>query len=758
MRTFLLLIVVVFARPAQSQAGTFLAAYSGYHYFKVQASGPMTSANVKATCEAAGYVTPCPGDRSCQFSSDDCVQTGLTACVNPMHDVSYVVCGTVTSQCPAFDGVYSFMEDWGSGSACGVESGSACTNGNNYNNRYAFCARDIDECSSTPCQNGATCQNMMDSFTCQCGPGYNGTLCETVPYADGCLLFSSDAVSYPEASQECQNRGGHLVDVKEAELQRLIADSIPTGSDVSPWTGLKLSPGVMTYTDGSSVSDVDECASNPCQNGGTCINGVNSYHCHCTVGYGGETCQTDLDLCAQIVCPFNWQCKDEGNHFICLAGSTRLLAPYVCSSASCPDGLYCKEEGPTSFSCRAGSQLCWQCGCPCGAFQIIAIGQEYLTTVGTWRFIKVQASGQMTNANVKATCEAAGMRYPCIRSGRAGCTYQWASGCITYDDAGVDCVTLAVLSANLCGDTNFLYCQPLDETFVYISGWINDGSAWGVDYETHTNNLQGATYNNKYALCAEIDECSSAPCQNGATCQDGVNSFICQCAPGYTGTLCETVPYADGCLLFSTDAVSYPEASQECQNRGGHLVDVKEAELQRLIADSIPTGSDVSPWIGLKLSPGVMTYADGSSASGQLQWSASEPTTSCDLCAYLDSSDDHRAKTALCTERHNYVCKSDIDECSSNPCQNDGLCNNGVNSYFCHCTVGYGRDNCQTDLDLCAQIVCPFNWQCQDEGNHFICLAGTTRLLEPYVCNSASCPDGLYCKEEGPASFSCRAE
>ena len=30
----------------------------------------------------------------------------------------------------------------------------------------------------------------------------------------------------------------------------------------------------------------------------------------------------------------------------------------------------------------------------------------------------------------------------------------------------------------------------------------------------------------------EIDECLSTPCQNGGTCEDGINSFSCQCLPG----------------------------------------------------------------------------------------------------------------------------------------------------------------------------------------------------------------------------------
>ena len=38
-----------------------------------------------------------------------------------------------------------------------------------------------------------------------------------------------------------------------------------------------------------------------------------------------------------------------------------------------------------------------------------------------------------------------------------------------------------------------------------------------------------------------IDECDSDPCQHGATCRDEVNSYICECAPGYTGA-CRDLP------------------------------------------------------------------------------------------------------------------------------------------------------------------------------------------------------------------------
>ena len=42
-----------------------------------------------------------------------------------------------------------------------------------------------------------------------------------------------------------------------------------------------------------------------------------------------------------------------------------------------------------------------------------------------------------------------------------------------------------------------------------------------------------------------------------------------------------------------------------------------------------------------------------------------------------------------------YFHLTDIDECSSNPCENDGTCTDGVNMYTCSCVAGYNGDNCE---------------------------------------------------------------
>ena len=42
-------------------------------------------------------------------------------------------------------------------------------------------------------------------------------------------------------------------------------------------------------------TDINECASNPCYNGGTCNNNINYYSCSCKNGYTGTRCETGSD-------------------------------------------------------------------------------------------------------------------------------------------------------------------------------------------------------------------------------------------------------------------------------------------------------------------------------------------------------------------------------------------------------------------------------------------------------------------------------
>jgi len=75
-------------------------------------------------------------------------------------------------------------------------------------------------------------------------------------------------------------------------------------------------------------SDINECSSNPCHNGGTCRDGEN-YTCNCVAGYNGTNCQTSKSatnenchivycryLQHESKCPYNRECMYLFFYFI----------------------------------------------------------------------------------------------------------------------------------------------------------------------------------------------------------------------------------------------------------------------------------------------------------------------------------------------------------------------------------------------------------------------------------------------------------
>ena len=121
---------------------------------------------------------------------------------------------------------------------------------------------DIDECASGPCQNGGTCVDQVNGYQCHCAPGYTDLQCQT-----GKCFKLIETVWYFRTSTP---------EVRFLFLMFLIDISIRRCNSKLTWF----------------IVDIDECASGPCQNSGTCTDLVNGYLCQCAPGYADIQCQT----------------------------------------------------------------------------------------------------------------------------------------------------------------------------------------------------------------------------------------------------------------------------------------------------------------------------------------------------------------------------------------------------------------------------------------------------------------------------------
>src|SRR5690606_22053420 len=75
------------------------------------------------------------------------------------------------------------------------------------------------------------------------------------------------------------------------------------------------------FTGDRCETDIDECATNPCANGGTCTDGVAPLTCTCAAGYTGATCEVNEDDCAEEPCLYGGVCIDRVAGFQCLCSA-----------------------------------------------------------------------------------------------------------------------------------------------------------------------------------------------------------------------------------------------------------------------------------------------------------------------------------------------------------------------------------------------------------------------------------------------------
>lgn len=112
----------------------------------------------------------------------------------------------------------------------------------------------MQECASSPCENGGKCSDLHPGYECHCRTGYKGVRCQI--NEDGC------------ASDPCMNDGQCVSLGKDFQCKCLAG-----------------------FRGKRCEINVNECASSPCRNNGKCVDEINGYECVCERNFGGKNCE-----------------------------------------------------------------------------------------------------------------------------------------------------------------------------------------------------------------------------------------------------------------------------------------------------------------------------------------------------------------------------------------------------------------------------------------------------------------------------------
>ncbi|CAH1773019.1 unnamed protein product, partial [Owenia fusiformis] len=285
-----------------------------------------------------------------------------------------------------------------------------------------------------------------------------------------------------------------------------------------------------SLTDPICVDDQD-CASIPCENGGTCIEGLGGYTCRCKYGFGGKSCETKCPKEADIIFIVDSSASVGEQNFQLLKETVSTMVEQM-DIESC--GI---QVGMVTYSTAARIQ-----------FHLNA----HRTKVGILN--AVDSVNYMDGYTHTADGIAAAHKQMFLT--RFGDRPDARNVAVLLTD-GYHNINLAkTLPSAREAEQDGIYVVtigvaiPNKREMTEIASLRDEGSFYVDIFRDAPNTVKRV----RKLIFEDEDQCKGNPCKNGGKCEDGIKQFKCTCPAGYSGKTCERSCESKSDVVFVVDA------------------------------------------------------------------------------------------------------------------------------------------------------------------------------------------------------------
>uniref|UniRef100_A0A6Q2ZCH1 Delta-like protein n=1 Tax=Esox lucius TaxID=8010 RepID=A0A6Q2ZCH1_ESOLU len=602
---------------------------------------------------------------------------------------------------------------------CSAEHGS-CKSPGDCKCLYGWQGDYCDKCIPHP---GCVHGSCVEPWQCLCDTNFGGQLCDkdlnTCGTHQPCTNGGTCSNTGPDKYHCACPDGFSGVNCERADHACLSDPCFNGGSCVETSQGFECqcAPG---WTGLSCSTDVDECSPNPCGHGATCQDLVNGFKCTCPSQWTGKTCLIDANEC-------------DGNPCVNANSCRNLIGGYFCDCLPGFSGEHCEKDVDECASgpCLSGGRCQddvdgFQCLCMPGfSGHLCQVSRDWLFTPPQGHPEARVLSNHSTPISLcsvpldidycmESPCQNGAQCFNLATDYFCKCPEDYEGKncshlkdhCRTTPCKGFYSVIvlggiytpggLRLISSNVCGPHGRCRSQA------------------GGQFSCECQEGFTGTY------CHEnINDCESGPCQNGGTCIDKVSLYQCICAEGWEGPNCEN--NIDDC---STNPCRSRGTCRDlvndfyCQCRNGwkgKTCHSKDSQCDEATCNNGGTCNDEGDTFK------CMCSANWEGATCNIAKNSSCLPSPCENGGTCVVSGD--TFTCVCKEGwEGLTCNQNSNDCNPHPCYNSGTCVDGDNWYRCECAAGFAGPDCRININECQSSPCAIGSTCVDEINGYRCL------------------------------------